>query len=203
MSILSDYNIEFITQKINGSKIESTEMKEDLIDHFCCAIEEEMKKSKTFEKSYEKAYHDICPGGFDEIQRETIFLLTSKKNKAMKRLLYLSGYLTAIGTTTSVLMKVSHLAGGQIVALVTSFLLVFFFLPTLFLSLYKRKLPKSLADKLKYLSGFLGAAFLVAFVTFKISHWPGSTMIFLTSVVIIIFAFFPFLFFKMYRKSQE
>jgi len=38
MSILSDQNIEFITKRINESKIESAEMKEDLIDHFCCAV---------------------------------------------------------------------------------------------------------------------------------------------------------------------
>ena len=44
MSNLTEQNIDFITQIINGSKIESVEMKEDLIDHFCCAIEEEMGK---------------------------------------------------------------------------------------------------------------------------------------------------------------
>ena len=69
MSILSEENIEFVIRKINGSKIESSELREDLIDHFCCAIEEEMKKGLSFEKSYDKAYQDICPDGFDEIQR--------------------------------------------------------------------------------------------------------------------------------------
>ena len=201
MSILSDQNIEFITKRINESKIDSAEMKEDLIDHFCCAVEEEMKKGKSFEESYDKAFNDICPDGFDEIQHETVFLLTTKKNKAMKRLLYFSGYLSAIGITTTVFMKLSHIAGGQIAAFVTTFLLVFFFLPTLFLSLYKREISKSLVDKLKYVFGFLGSVFIVGFVIFKMSHWPGSTIIFLTSIVIINFAFFPFLFFKMYRKS--
>ena len=201
MSILSDQNITFITKRINESKIESAEMKEDLIDHFCCAVEEEMKKGKSFEKSYEKAFNDICPDGFDEIQNETVFLLSTKKNKAMKRLLYFSGYLSAIGITTTAFMKLSHIAGGQIAALVTTFILVFFFLPTLFLSLYKREISKSIVDKLKYAFGFLGTVFVVAFAIFKMSHWPGSTFILLASIVIINFAFFPFLFFKMYRKS--
>lgn len=61
MSNLSEQNIEFITQVIKKSKIESTEMKEDLIDHFCCAIEEEMGNGLSFEKSYDKAYRNICP----------------------------------------------------------------------------------------------------------------------------------------------
>ena len=203
MSNLTEQNIEFITQIVKRSKIESLEMKEDLIDHFCCAIEEEMGKGLNFEKSYDKAYQNICPDGFDEIQRETIFLLTFKKIKAMKQLMYVSGYLSAIGITTTFFMKLSHLAGGQIVLLITAAFLAFLFLPSLLLNLYKRELTKSISDKLKYMSGLIGLVLLVAFVVFKTSHWSGSTMIFLTSVVIINFAFFPFLFFKMYRKSVK
>jgi hypothetical protein len=203
MTALTDENIDFIVNKVNESTIDSNEMKEDLIDHFCCAIEEEMKKGLSFEKSYEKAYQNICPDGFDEIQRETVFLLTSKKIKAMKRLMYVSGYLSAIGITTTVFMKFSHLAGGQIVLLITAAILAFLFLPACFINLYKRELTKSISDKLKYMFGLIGAILLIAFVVFKISHWPGTTMIILTSVVIINFVFFPFLFFKMYRKSIE
>ncbi len=202
MSNLTEQNIEFISRTINNSKIESVEMKEDLIDHFCCAIEEEMKKGLSFEKSYDKAHQNICPeGGFDEIQRETVFLLTFKKLKAMKRLMYVSGYLSAIGITTTVLMKLNHIAYGQIALLVTSAILVFLFLPALFMNLYKRELTKSLSEKIKYMSGLIGIILLVAFVIFKISQWPGTMMILLTSVVIINFVFIPFLFFKMYRKS--
>jgi hypothetical protein len=201
MSNLTEQNIEFITQIVNRSKIESVEMKEDLIDHFCCAIEEEMEKGLNFEDSYDRAYQNICPDGFDEIQRETIYLLTFKKIKAMKRLMFLSGYLSAIGITATIFMKLSHLAGGQIVLSITGAILAFLFLPALFINLYKRELTKSISDKLKYVSGLLGVVLLVAFVVFKFSHWPGTTMIFLTSAVIINFVFFPFLFFKMYRKS--
>jgi len=203
MSNLTEQNIDFITQIINGSKIESVEMKEDLIDHFCCAIEEEMKKGLNFEKSYDKAYQNICPDGFDEIQRETVFLLTYNKIKAMKRLMYASGYLSAIGITTTVFMKSSHIMGGQIALLMTAAVLVFLFLPALFLNLYKRELTKSINDKLKYMGGLFGVILLIAFVIFKLSHWPGATMIFLTSIVIINFMVFPFLFLKMYRKSVE
>jgi hypothetical protein len=53
ISILSEQNIEFAIKQINGSKIESSELREDPIDNFCCAIEEEMKKGLSFEKSYD------------------------------------------------------------------------------------------------------------------------------------------------------
>lgn len=201
MNNLTDQNIEFISNIIKNSRIESNEMKEDLIDHFCCAIEEEIQKGLTFEKAYDKAYHYICPDGFDEIQRETVYLLTFKKIKTMKRLMYVSGYLSAIGVTTTLFMKINHIAFGQLALLMTAAILVFFFLPSLFINLYKRELSKSLSEKIKYMSGLIAIVLIIAFAIFKISHWPGATMIFLTSLVIINFAFFPSLFFKMYRKS--
>lgn len=201
MSNLTDENIEFIAQIINGSKIESAEMKEDLIDHFCCAIEEEMGKGLSFRKSYDKAYQNICPDGFDEIHRETVFLLTLKKIKAMKRLLYVSGYLSAIGITTTVFMKLNHFGHPGITFLLTSAILIFLFVPSLFVNLYKRDLAKSLSNKLIYTFGFIGVELFVVFALFRLNHWSWSTAIFLTSFVILNFAFFPFLFFKMYRKS--
>ena len=201
MSNLTDENIEFIAQIINGSKIGSAEMKEDLIDHFCCAIEEEMGKGLSFKKSYDKAYQNICPDGFDEIRRETVFLLTLKKIKAMKRLLYVSGYLSAIGITTTVFMKLNHFGQPGITFLVTSAILIFLFVPSLFVNLYKRDLAKSLSNKLIYTFGFIGVELFVVFTLFRLNHWSWSTAIFLTSFVILNFAFFPFLFFKMYRKS--
>jgi hypothetical protein len=203
MSNLTEQNIDFITQVINGSNIESVEMKEDLIDHFCCAIEEEMKKGLNFEKSYDKAYQNICPDGFDEIQRETVFLLTSKKLKAMKRLLFLSGYLSTIGIISTVVMKIVHIPLAFFVLVFTAAILLFLFLPTLFMYLYKRELTKSRRNKLKYSFGFLGFALFIAFVIFKVNHWPLADESLLTSIIIINFGFFPFLFLKMYKKSVE
>jgi hypothetical protein len=201
MSSLSEQNIAYIAGKINTSTIQSSQMKEDLIDHFCCAIEEAMKKGMSFEAAYDMAYQHICPDGFDEIQRETVFLLTNKKLKTMKRLMYVSGYLTAIGITTTFLMKVNHFPGAAIVLLLTAANVIFLFLPSLFLQLYKRRLSRTTGDKLGYLSGMIGFMLLIAFAMFKIAHWPGSTLLIVTSLVVINFTFFPFWFFKMYRKS--
>jgi len=203
MNNLTDENIEFIAQIINSSKIESIEMKEDLIDHFCCAIEEDMGKGLNFEKSYDKAYQNICPDGVDEIHRETVFLLTFKKIKAMKRLLYVSGYLSAIGITTTVFMKLNHFGYPGITFLLTSVIMIFLFIPSLFVNIYKRDLIKSLSNRLIYTFGFIGVELLVVSALFRLNHWSWSTSIFLTSFVILNFAFFPFLFFKMYRKSVD
>lgn len=203
MSKLTDENIEFISKAIDESNIKSAEMKDDLIDHFCCSVEEGMKKGQSFEEAYKKAYQNICPQGFDEIQRETVYLLTFKKFLTLKRLMYLSAYLSAIGTTTTFFLKVNHIAGGMIFLLLTALIFIFLFLPSLFINLYRAELSTLFIDKLKYFFGFFGSALLIVSIVFKTAHWPGATLIFLSSIVIINFAFFPFLFFKMYKKSIE
>jgi len=203
MNNLTDDHIEFVSNIINGCNIESTEMKEDLIDHFCCTIEEEMKKGLSFQISYDKAYQNICPNGFDEIQRETVYLFTFKKIKAMKRLMYVSGYLTAISLTTTLFLRTAQWAFGGITLLLTVAILIFLFVPSLFINLYKRELNNSISEKLKYMFGFIGTELLIVFALFRINHWQWSTSIFLAAIVIINFAFFPFLFFKMYRKSIQ
>ncbi|HEX2969401.1 MAG TPA: hypothetical protein VHO46_09880 [Bacteroidales bacterium] len=202
MSKLSEQNIDFITGIISNSRIESIEMKEDLIDHFCCAIEEDMDKGLSFEKSYKKAYQSICPNGLDEIQQETVYLLTSKKIKAMKRFTYVSGYLTAVCITTTFAMKLTHTKGGSIALLASSFFLMFLFLPSLFLNLYKREIVRSFSNKLLYMLGFVGILLLISSILFKLQHWGNVSIQLFSAVAIINFALFPLLFYKMYRKSE-
>ena len=201
MSYLTEQNIELISRKINDSNIESNEMREDLIDHFCCAIEEDMKKGISFDESYDKAYQNICPDGFDEIQRETVFLLTFKKIKAMKQLLYLSSYLSAMSITVTIYLSLTHNPTASIALLVSSLILLILFIPTFFLNQYKRELSKTLSNKLMFIFGFFGIAIFLISVVFKISHWPGAKVLLLASITIVNLAYFPFLFFKMYRKS--
>lgn len=201
MSYLTEKNIEFISQKINGSNIELNEMREDLIDHFCCAIEEDMKKGLSFDKSYDKSYQNICPDGFDEIQRETIFLLTYKKIKTMKQVLYLSAYLSAASIIITTYLSLTHNPAAAIALMVSALILLVLFIPSFFLNQYKRELSKTISNKLMFIFGFFGIAIFLISVVFKISHWPGAKVLFLASIAIVNLVYFPFLFFKMYRKS--
>jgi len=208
MKSLTEKQIDYITQVVNESTIESAEMKEDLIDHFCCAIEADMQKGVSFETAYDKAYHHICPEGFDEIQRETIYLLTFKNIKKMKKLLFISGYLSAIGVATSLFRFLHwHMVDSLripflgIVMLITAVILVFVFLPTLFTYLYKKDLTQFYGKKIMYIGGFTGAAFLVLSTFFYLMHWPLDVVFLLTALVAFNFAFFPMLFLKMYRKT--
>ena len=196
---LTDAQINFISDAILKSKIESAEMKEDFIDHFCCSIEEIMEKGICFEDAYDKTCHNICPDGFEEIQRETIYLLTHKKEKKMRKFMFVSGYLSIVLVTLSVISKVFHFPGGGITLFVTFLTVMFLFLPALFMHLYKRNLPKSFGEKTLYVAGFMGLLLLFAGVLFKMLHWPGGFLLTIVSLAVINFLFFPLFFYRKYR----
>lgn len=203
MSSLTEQEIEFISEKINNSNIESNEMREDLIDHFCCAIEENMKKGVSFEKSYAKAFQNICPDGFDEVQRETVFLLTYKRIKALKQVLYLSAYLSAASIIITAYLSLTHNPAAALALLFSALILLILFIPSYFLNQYKRELSKTLSNKLMLIFGFFGISIFLISVVFKISHWPGAKVLFLASIVIINLVYFPILFFKKYKKTMR
>jgi len=200
MSYLTEKQIDYITQTVNESTIQSEAMKEDLIDHFCCAVEADMQKGTSFETAYNKAYYYICPEGFDEIQRETIYLLTSKNIKKMNKLLYLSGYLSVIGATTTLFLRLSGLPSG-LAFFITSVILLFVFLPTLFWHLYQKDSTQSYGRKAMYIGGFAGIELLGIFYISYSMHWPLAGVAFMSVVLLLNFALFPMWFLKMYRKT--
>jgi len=202
MKKLTDEQIDFIVDQINNSQIGSNDLKEDLVDHFCCVIEDYMKQEISFKEAYNKAYHVICPNGFDEIHQETIMLLTSKRIIIMKRLMFIIGFIAVILLTTSILFKVLHLpyVRGLIMAAVVFILIE---LPILGVYFYKNEFAKHISYKLKYIFGFLGTALFLTASVLKMFHWPGSEITFILSLVIINFGFFPFLFYRIYKKSEK
>lgn len=203
MSHLSEKQIEYIKNEIESSSISFNELKEDLLDHFCCVIEDDLRKGIEFKKAYKSAFKNICPNGFDEIQKETIFLLTYKKVLTMKKLLYLSGFLTTVSFSTGVFFKTMHWQGANIIIIISAALLVFFLLPLILLNSYKKEIAKLISVKLKYVFGYMGIALFLLFLVFKMNHWAGANLFFLLSIVVLNFGFFPFLFFRMYKKSIE
>ncbi len=203
MSKLSDEQIEFIEQQVNNSQIESEELKEDLIDHFCCVIEEYMDKGKSFEDSYNKAYQIVCPNGFDEIYKETLLLLTSNNIIAMKKSMFILGFIATILWTTSILFKLLHWPGAGALIILGAFMLIFVLLPIIALYFYKKEFSQYISYKLKYIFGFVGLGLFLLGIVGKIMHWPGWGITLVVSMVIINFGFFPFLFYRLYKKSVE
>lgn len=203
MSKLSDEQVEYIEQQVNTSQIESEELKEDLIDHFCCVIEDYLDQGKTFEESYNKAYQIVCPNGFDEIYKETLLLLTSNNIIIMKKSMYILGFVATVLWTTSILFKLMHWPGAGALIILGAFMLIFVLLPIIALFFYKKEFSQYISYKLKYIFGFVGLGLFLAGIVGKVMHWPGWGITLVVSIAIINFGFFPFLFYRLYKKSVD
>ncbi len=160
-----------------------------------------MKNDIDFSRAYKIAFQNICPNGFDEIQKETVFLLTQKKIKIMKKLIYLLGFLSVFSFTTGFLLKLMHWPGANIILTLSIAVIALAVLPLFFINQYKKEISKVFSNKLKYIFGGLGFSMLLIGIFFKWTHWPGANILIVVSVMILNFGFFPLWFLKMYKKA--
>ena len=160
-----------------------------------------MKNDIDFTGAYKIAFKNICPNGFDEIQKETVFLLTQKKIKIMKKTTYLLGFLSVFSFTTGFLLKIMHWPGANIILTLSIAVFALAVLPLFFINQYKKEISKVFSNKLKYIFGCLGFSMLLIGIFFKWNHWPGANILIVVSVMILNFGFFPLLFLKMYKKA--
>jgi len=201
--MLSEAQEKIIIEEIEQSSVKSQELKDDLIDHFCCLVEIEMKKGKTFQTALQSAYKQTAPNGLDEIQNETLFLLNFNKIMLMKRLTYASGYLFALALIVGIFFKLMHLPGATVLMFGGGSGFAFIFIPLLLINKFKRSAPKVMSEKLKWI---LGSASFIMFMLaswMKLQHLMGAAFMLGLSFLVFGFGFLPFLFFRMYKKSVE
>jgi hypothetical protein len=201
--MITDEQFSFISHKIKKSGISSKEIQDDLIDHFCCLVEIEMQRGQTFEEAYQKAYVQTTPNGFEEIQLETFFLLNHKKIILMKQFTYIAGYLFALSTTAGAFFKVMHLPGANIMLFSGLLGISFIFLPLLLFNKFKDKVFKVMSEKLKWIFGTLSLMLILVGSSLKVLHLPGAGVLLGLGMLIFGILFLPFLFFRMFKSSQE
>ncbi len=199
--MLSDEHIERIQSEIDKGGISMPDLKDDLLDHFCCVVEYKMQRGLSFENAYQQAFMDICPNGFGEIQNETIFLLNAKRIVTMKKIMYSIGLLASISISIGWLFKIlGWLGGGELFTY--GFLgFVLLFLPLLAIDRYKAALTSVASERLRIILGFLSAIVTGLAVLFKLMHLQGADLLLISGVLLFSFGFLPFLFFRMYKKS--
>lgn len=84
---LNENNVSQIRETIGQSKISIASMKEDILDHLCCAVEYRIEKGLNLDEAFDDSLHELAPRGLDEIEKET-YLLLNPKFFFMKRLMY-------------------------------------------------------------------------------------------------------------------
>ena len=69
MALLTDEQVYLIRERIKA-EVSDAALCNDLLDHYCCFVEEQMDTGTNFETAYQKAFKAITPNGMHEIQEE-------------------------------------------------------------------------------------------------------------------------------------
>lgn len=132
---LTEKQIEMIRYDLTQRGITLKDLSDSLVDHICCALEEEQESD--FDTAWPQVIACFGPESFQEIELLTIYQLTLKNLNAMKKLMYLFLYFAVILFTTGLLFKLQHWPFASIMLILSVLLFNFGFLPIFFYGKYK------------------------------------------------------------------
>jgi hypothetical protein len=197
---LSHEQVAFILEDLKANGIDSEELRLSLLDHICCMIEEEMSPEQDFENFYQKVVPRFFKRDLREIQEETNLLLTFKHYYAMKKVMLISGTFTAFLFIVGAFFKFMHWPGASFLIVISITVLSFIFLPILFV--FKVKEVSAKRDIITIGIATIFGILISLAALFKIMHWPGANVMWLSSLGILFFLFLPIFFFGGIRNAE-
>lgn len=199
--MITEQQIDFISAEIDKSEITIQDLKDDLLDHFCCAVERHMIDGKSFKDAYNLAYKQICPDGLEVIQKETIFLLNYKKFILMKIFIYSTGLIASMAMSIGFVFRTLHWDGGNHLLIGGMVLFTLIFLPMLAIGHFRNLPRKDINIKAKIVTGYLSAFLLGTSIIFKVFHLQYADKLLLISCILFAFGYLPVLFLGIYKKA--
>lgn len=169
---LSD--IDLISNEIRNQGITFSHLADELIDHICCDVENEMKKGVSFSEAYNAIKKRMGSRRLNEIQEETLYAVDSKYRQ-MKNTMKISGIAGTVLLGIASLFKIMHwpLAGAMMS--LGAITLAFVFMPSALGVLWKE--THSSKRMFLFISAFFAAMFFLMGILFKVQHWPGAAII--------------------------
>jgi hypothetical protein len=192
--------LEIITADVERANISFSHLQDDLIDHICCDLENEMDKGLSFEKAYEMVKKKIGFRGLQHVQEDTL-LLIDKNYLIMKNTMKTFGVIAPILLAFSAVFKIQHWPGASVLLTLGFFLLCFVFLPSAIYVSYREVSNRK--KLLSHLSGFAaGFLFSISFL-FMVQHWPGARLLMLLGMLVACLFFIPSFFIGQLKNSSK
>lgn len=200
MRSLGDEEVDFILDDLNSKGIVLPDLQDNLLDHICCIIENEITAEDDFYAFYEKVLPQFFKENLKEIQIETDNLLKFKYFYTMKKLLKFSGILTVVLIVIGNIFKSFHLQGAGLLLLLGGFSFSIIFLPLLILIKFKD--DESKTDKVVFGIGLLLGMFMSIGLFFKLMHWPYATNLMMYSTLLFTFLYAPLYFITRVKRPE-
>lgn len=203
MTVLTDEQFDLLEAQLKSAGLHKKGLYNDLLDHYYCLTTFYMDNGQPFRESSQKAYKELAPNGFNEIEQELNIYLTINIQIRMNRILYSGALLAAVGQTLFILFKTLHWPGGPMAFMIGCVALFFMVVPVMIIRFINSSGKYSVADRLRYLSGLAGICFFEMGSAFKIMHWPSANIQILLGTASLALVFFPLFFWHQYKKAME
>lgn len=115
--MIDEGQISFVKGYLTGNGISSHQLQDDLLDHFCCVIEENMEEGQSFNDSFTKAIDRITPDGPEKIQNDLNYLLTIKKSVMLRKLVFLASYLSVFIVLFAAALRIPQIISADLALL--------------------------------------------------------------------------------------
>jgi drug/metabolite transporter (DMT)-like permease len=188
MPELSLNHIDQISNDIGRQEITFSHLLEDLIDHVCCDVENEMRNGLSFSEAYRKVKQKMGSRRLKEIQEETLYAVDTKY-RFMKNTMKISGVAGTVLFGFAALFKIQHWPGAGQMMTLGALLLAFVFLPSALSVLWKETHNRKRIFLV--ISAFFSGMLFILGTLFKIQHWPMAGTILTLAALSGILFFIP------------
>ncbi len=191
---LSEQQIDYIFNDISARGVEMESLQQNLLDHVCCIIENNLEANGDFENFYQKTIKTFYKDALWEIEEETLLLLTYKNYYTMKKIMINSGIAAATFFIIGSFFKFMHWPGAAVLILAGMAIGVLVYLPLLFL-FKKNETTESRAKIVLGIGTANGILFCIQ-ALFKVMHWPGANTMWFVTLGLFALVFIPLYFFN-------
>lgn len=143
--MVSDNQLAHIKGYLLNEGVSKFALQDDLTDHFCCVVEEQLEEGIDFEYAFEQARKRITPHGAKEIEEDLNFLLTIKKKIMLRKLVYIFGFIGVFDLLIGAALFLPGIIDKQLTGLLMMagiLMLMISVIPFWFYQLYKKSVNK-------------------------------------------------------------
>ncbi len=200
MPDLSIENIERISRDVRRQEITFSHLLEDLTDHICCDVENEMQNGLTFLEAYRRVKQKMHPRRLKEIQEETLYAVDTKYRN-MKNTMKIAAISGTVLLGSAALFKIQHWPGAGAMMTLGAAILAFVFLPSALIVLWKETHNKNRLFLL--ISAFFTGMFFILGILFKVQHWSGAGTLLILATATGILCFIPALVINRFNDQED
>ncbi len=111
--IIDENQVSFVRGYLIGNGVSNLDLQDDLLDHFCCTIEESLEEGRSFDHSFSDAVEKIAPEGPEKIQTDLNYLLTIKKNVMLRKLVFVASYISVLAILMGLALRIPQILSGD------------------------------------------------------------------------------------------